>query len=422
MIQTIRGTRDILPAETPLWHRVEEVAREAFRRYNFLEIRTPIIEKTDLFARGVGEATDIVHKEMYTFEDRNGDSITLRPEATASVVRAAIQHNMLSDLAAGELLKLFYIGPMFRRERPQAGRYRQFYQIGAEILGSTDDPLIEAEVIEMLTWMLGELGITNTQLLINSIGEPKLREPYLETLRAAIAPLLPELCADCRHRYDTNPLRVFDCKVESCQPLIEDLPTIADALDEDSRAHFELFKKYLDASGIAYQVNPRMVRGLDYYSRTAFEIIGGSLGAQNTLVGGGRYDGLSEKIGGAPMKGFGFAFGLDRMVLSLPETESKKAIASEKPAVFIVHLGPAALAHAVQVAKQLRASGVAVRIDFTERKMKKAMSIAADSGARYAIIIGDNEIANGQYGLKKLSTGEQEFMDTPTIIRTIKES
>jgi histidyl-tRNA synthetase len=421
MIQTLRGTRDILPAETPLWHRVEEVAREAFRRYNFVEIRTPIIEKTELFARGVGEATDIVHKEMYTFEDRNGDSITLRPEATASVVRASIQHQMLANLAAGELLRLFYIGPMFRRERPQAGRYRQFYQIGAEVLGTTDDPLIEAEVIEMLHWMLGELGIENTQLLINSIGEPHLREPYLERLRTAIKSLLPDFCGDCRHRYETNPLRVFDCKVESCQPLIATLPTIAEALDDESRAHFETFKQHLDARGINYLVNPRMVRGLDYYSRTAFEIIGGSLGAQNTLVGGGRYDGLSEKIGGAPMKGFGFAFGLDRMVLSLPEAESKKAIASEKPVVFIVHLGAPALAHAVQIAKQLRAAGVAVAIDFTERKMKKAMSMASESGARYAIIIGDNEITSGQYGLKKLSTGEQQFLDLETIIKTIKE-
>lgn len=421
MIQTLRGTRDILPAEAPLWHRVEEVAREAFRRYNFLEIRTPLIEKTELFARGVGEATDIVHKEMYTFEDRNGESITLRPEATASVVRAAIQHRMLADLAAGELLRLFYIGPMFRRERPQAGRYRQFYQIGAEVLGSTDDPLIEAEVIEMLNWMLGELGINNTQLLINSIGEPSLREPYLATLRGAIEPLLAELCGDCRHRFETNPLRVFDCKVESCQPLIAKLPTIADALDDESRTHFEIFKQHLDSRGISYEVNPRMVRGLDYYSRTAFEIIGGGLGAQNTLVGGGRYDGLSEKIGGAPMKGFGFAFGLDRMVLSLSEVASKRAIEREKPAVFVVHLGAPALGHSVQIAKQLRANGIAVAIDFTERKMKKAMSIASDSGARFAIIIGDNEITTGQYGLKELSTGEQRFLDLETIIKTIKE-
>jgi histidyl-tRNA synthetase len=421
MIQTLRGTRDILPAETPLWHRVEDVAREAFRRYNFLEIRTPIIEKTDLFARGVGEATDIVHKEMYTFEDRNGDSITLRPEATASVVRASIQHNMLADLAAGQLLRLFYIGPMFRRERPQAGRFRQFYQVGAEVLGTTDDPLIEAEVIEMLTWMLSELGIDNTQLLINSIGEPKLREPYLISLRAAIEPLLAEFCGDCRHRYETNPLRVFDCKVESCQPLIAKLPTIADALDDDSRAHFETFKQHLDDRGIRYQLDPRMVRGLDYYSRTAFEIIGGSLGAQNTLVGGGRYDGLSEKIGGSPIKGFGFAFGLDRMVLSLPPSEAAKAIEREKPSVFIVHLGAAALRQAAQMAKQLRAAGIAAGVDFTERKMKKAMSMASDSGAHYAIIIGDNEIATGQYGLKKLSTGEQQFLNIEEIIKTIKE-
>src|SRR5262245_51735517 len=316
MIQTVRGTRDILPEDAPLWRRVEDVAREAFRRYDFREIRTPIFEKTELFARGVGEATDIVHKEMYTFTDRNDESLTLRPEATASVVRAYIQHRLYADKGAGELTRLYYVGPMFRRERPQAGRYRQFYQIGAEVLGSSDDPAIEAEVIEMLEWFLAELHITDTSLLINSVGEPRLRGAYVEKLRAAIGRSLDRLCTDCHHRYETNPLRVFDCKVESCQEVIAGLPTITESLDEDSRAHFEQFKAHLDARGIAYQVSPRMVRGLDYYSRTAFEITGGSLGAQNTLVGGGRYDGLSETLGGPPVKGFGFALGLDRMVLS----------------------------------------------------------------------------------------------------------
>jgi histidyl-tRNA synthetase len=421
MIQTVRGTRDILPVDTAAWQHVEAAAREAFRRYGFREIRTPIFEKTELFARGVGEATDIVHKEMYTFIDRNEESLTLRPEATASVVRAYIQHKMFADKAPGEVTKLYYWGPMFRRERPQAGRFRQFYQIGAEVLGNNDDPAIEAEVIEMLDWFLKQLNITDTTLLINSVGDTALRSVYLEKLRAAIAPRLDRLCADCRHRYETNALRVFDCKIESCQAVIAELPTITDSLDDTSREHFEQFKGYLDARGISYTVNPRMVRGLDYYTRTAFEIIGGSLGAQNTLVGGGRYDGLSETIGGPPTKGFGFAFGLDRMVSSLPASEAAKARAADAPDVFIVYLGEAARAQAFKIARELRASGLAVALEFTERKMKKAMAQASESRARFALIIGEDEVASGRYSLKNLATGQQESLALEAIAARLTE-
>jgi histidyl-tRNA synthetase len=422
MIQTIRGTRDILPEEMPLWRRAEELAREAFRRYGFREIRTPIIEKTELFARGVGEATDIVHKEMYTFidrgrEDREGESLSLRPENTASVVRAYIQHKMFADKSPGELTKLYYIGPMFRRERPQAGRYRQFYQIGVEVMGASDDPAIEAEVIEMLDWYLRELKITDTKLLINSVGEPAMRAAYLETLRAAVEPKLDQLCGDCRHRFAANPLRIFDCKVESCQPIIAALPVITDSLDAASREHFERFKEHLDARGIAYTVNPRMVRGLDYYTRTAFEIAGNdSLGAQNTLVGGGRYDGLSETLGGPPLKGFGFAFGLDRMVMSLPEDEAGKLRAADAPAVYLVFLGDAARERSFIVARALREAGISVLLEFEERKLKKAMTQAAKSGARYALIIGEDEVAQDRYGLKNLTSGEQEQLSLKEII------
>jgi histidyl-tRNA synthetase len=422
MIQTIRGTRDILPEDMALWRRVEELAREAFRRYGYQEIRTPIIEKTELFARGVGEATDIVHKEMYTFidrgrEDREGESLTLRPENTASVVRAYIQHKMFADRSPGELTRLYYIGPMFRRERPQAGRYRQFYQIGGEVMGSSDDPAIEAEVIEMLDWYLRELKIANTTLLINSVGEPRMRAEYLAELRRAIEPKLNLLCGDCRHRCETNPLRVFDCKVESCQPVIATLPVITDSLDEASREHFEQFKKHLDARGIAYTVNPRMVRGLDYYTRTAFEIVGSDgLGAQNTLVGGGRYDGLSETLGGPPVKGFGFAFGLDRLVLSFPEDEANRLRAEEVPDVFIVFLGEAARDRSFKIARELREAGIAVLLDFEERKIRKAMTQAAKSGARFALIIGEDEVAQDKYGLKNLATGEQELLSLKEII------
>src|SRR5262245_23409929 len=256
MIQTVRGTRDILPEDAPLWRRVEDVAREAFRRYDFREIRTPIFEKTELFTRGVGEATDIVHKEMYTFIDRGradseGESLTLRPENTAPVLRAYIQHKLFADKSPGELTKIYYIGPMFRREHSQAGRYRQFYQIGVEVMGSSDDPAIEAEVIEMLDWMLKELKIISTTLEINSVGDAAMRVEYLEKLRAAIKPHLDLLCGDCHHRYETNALRVFDCKIESCQQIVAGLPTIFDSLDAASREHFDQFRAYLDARRIA---------------------------------------------------------------------------------------------------------------------------------------------------------------------------
>jgi histidyl-tRNA synthetase len=390
MIQTVKGTRDILPTDIPLWQRVEDVAREAFRRYGLAEIRTPIFEKTELFARGVGEATDIVHKEMYTFIDKDSDqtSLTLRPENTASVVRAYIQHKMYNDKAQGEVTKLYYIGPMFRRERPQAGRYRQFYQIGVEVLGH-DDPAIEAEVIEMLDWMLRELKISNTTLLINSVGE-------------------------------TNALRMFDCKNPNCQALIAALPTITDSLDEASAQHFAQFKSHLDARDIKYTVNPRMVRGLDYYTRTAFEIIGGSLGAQNTIVGGGRYDGLSETLGGPPTKGFGFAFGLDRMVLSIPEDEAERIRNASAADVFIVYLGEAARARSWRIARELRTAGLSVALEFEERKMKKAMAQANKARAKYALIIGDDEIASGKFGLKNLASGEQESLDLESIKSKLK--
>jgi histidyl-tRNA synthetase len=364
---------------------------------------------------------------MYTFIDRaradsEGESLTLRPENTAPVVRAYIQHKIFADKSPGELTRLYYSGPMFRRERPQAGRYRQFYQIGAEVMGSSDDPAIEAEVIEMLDWFLKELKITGTTLLINSLGEPAGREAYLERLREAIRPKLDLLCADCHHRYETNPLRVFDCKVESCQPVIATLPTITDSLDEASREHFEKFKAHLDARGIAYTIAPRMVRGLDYYTRTVFEIAGNDkLGAQNTLISGGRYDGLSETLGGPPTKGFGFAFGLDRMVMSFPDDEAERLRSADAPDLFIVFLGGAARDSAFKVARELREAGMAVVMEFEDRKMKKAMAAADKSRARYALIIGENEVASGKYGLKNLATGEQESLALDEIVSKLKK-
>ena len=421
MITKVRGTQDILPArftdkvdaQIERWDLIERTAREAFRRYGFEEIRSPIIEKTELFERGIGTETD-VNKEMYTFEDRDGGRVSLRPEQTASVVRAYIEHGMFNQPGR---VKLFYIGPQFRRERPQKGRYRQFGQIGVEVLGQTDDPAIEAEVIEMLDWYLKRLQITGTELLVNSIGDQNCRPAYIEKLKEAIRQRLPVLCASCNQRYETNPLRVLDCKVESCQPHLKELPAITDSLCEPCRTHFMQFTELLDERGIQYTVSPRLVRGLDYYMRTAFEIIGDQLGAQNTIVGGGRYDGLSQLIGGPPAKGFGFAFGIERMIMSLPEDTAETL--TQAPGLFIAYIGDRARKYAFGLARRLRGAGLSVVVDLEGRKLKKALAIANSLGARYSLIIGDDEIDKGAFVLRDMSTGEQKNLGEEELISTL---
>src|SRR6516164_4960883 len=323
-LKAVRGTRDLLPPETALWNRIEATARRVFERYNFGEIRTPVFEDTALFARGVGEETDIVSKEMYTWEDRaraqseKAQSLTLRPENTAGVVRAYIEHKLGET---GQLQKLYYIGPQFRRERPQKGRYRQFSQIGAEVIGppsaGSESPLRDAEILEMLATLLDELGITGWKLEINSVGSSADRARYNETLRKALEPVAAKMCVDCQRRAVTNPLRVLDCKVPEDQPIIEKLPRISQFLDEGCRTHFEAVQSILTKVGVPFSLNDRLVRGLDYYTRTAFEFTHGALGAQNAILGGGRYDGLSEALGGPPAPGIGFAIGEDRLVMSL---------------------------------------------------------------------------------------------------------
>src|SRR5246127_637417 len=325
MIKAVCGTRDLLPPDTALWNFVEAAVRDVFRAYNFQEIRTPIFEATELFARGVGEETDIVAKEMYTWQDRGraesdkGQSLTLRPEATAGIVRAYIEHK-LGDRG---LNKLYCIGPMFRRERPQKGRYRQFYQIDAEIIGppsaGSESPARDAEVLEMLATLLDRIGITDWNLELNSVGTPADRVHFNEALRAALQPVVGQMCEDCQRRAVTNPLRVFDCKVPEDQPIIETLPRITQFLGEDSRTHFEAVQAILTKVGVRFSLNDRLVRGLDYYTRTAFEFTHGALGAQNAILGGGRYDGLSDALGGPAAPGIGFAIGEDRLVMSLQE-------------------------------------------------------------------------------------------------------
>jgi histidyl-tRNA synthetase len=410
----VKGTRDLLPPDTSLWQRVEAEAHCVFAAYHYGEIRTPILEETALFARGVGAETDIVMKEMYTFRDRDEESLTLRPEATASVVRAYNEHSLYN---LGGVQKLYYIGPMFRRERPQKGRYRQFYQIGAEVLGS-QNPLVDVELIEMLVLFLERIGIREYALLLNSVGCPICRAAYLEVLRQALQDVKATMCADCQRRADTNPLRVLDCKVEADQPIIEKLPKIIDHLDPECSQHFERVRSELRARGIVFQITPRLVRGLDYYTRTTFEITSGALGAQNAVVGGGRYDGLSEMLGGPPTPGIGFSIGLDRLILAV---QAAAVLEAGSPlAAFVVWMGEATLPAASRLVRELRAQGVSAEIDYDPMKIKKAMGIASKLGARFTIIIGEGELATGRYQVKDMASGEQRELEPGVITEYVK--
>jgi len=414
-ICSVKGTRDLLPPDTNLWQRVEAEAHRVFAAYHYGEIRTPILEETALFARSVGADTDIVMKEMYTFRDRDEESLTLRPEATASVVRAYIEHSLYNQ---GGIHKLYYVGPMFRRERPQKGRYRQFYQIGAEVLGS-QSPLVDVEVLEMLVLFLERVGIREYQLLLNSVGCPKCRAGYLEVLRQALENVKATMCADCQRRAETNPLRVVDCKVEVDQPIIEKLPKIIDHLDPECRQHFDCVTSELQARGLAYQVTPRLVRGLDYYTRTTFEITSGALGAQNAVVGGGRYDGLSEMLGGPPTPGIGFSIGQDRLILAV---QAAAVLKPEAPlAAYVVWMGEATRTPASRLVRELRAQALSVEIDYDPMKIKKAMGVANKLQARFAIIIGEGELACGRYQVKDMTSGEQQEMEPGTIAAYVKE-
>ena len=409
-LKAVRGTRDLLPAETGLWNRIESTARSVFERYNFGEIRTPVFEDTGLFARGVGEETDIVSKEMYTWEDRaraqseKTQSLTLRPENTAGVVRAYIEHKLGET---GQLQKLYYIGPQFRRERPQRGRYRQFSQIGAEVIGpvsaGSESPLRDAEVLEMLATMLDELGISGWKLKINSVGSASDRPAYIVKLKAALEPVVSQMCVDCQRRAVTNPLRVLDCKVPEDQPFIDALPKIADSLDEASRAHFAAVCTALDAAGVPYERDHRLVRGLDYYTRTTFEFTHGGLGAQNALLGGGRYDGLSELIGGPKAPGIGFAMGEDRLVLTLQALEAAKV---ELLDAYIAPVGEGQNPAGLELARELRRGGLRVELGDGAFRVKKSFE-TADKVARAIVLLGEDEAQSGILTVKDFATGVQ---------------
>ena len=422
LLKAVRGTRDLMPPETALWNRIEQTAREVFARYGFGEIRTPIFEATELFARGVGEDTDIVSKEMYTWEDRaraqseKAQSLTLRPENTAGVVRAYIEHKLGET---GQLQKLFYIGPQFRRERPQRGRYRQFWQIGVEVLGppssGSESPVRDAEVLEMLATLLDELGVRNWQLQLNSVGSTDDRKRYNAVLREGLADVKDRMCPDNQRRAETNPLRVLDSKEPADQEIINTLPKIADYLGEDSRAHFAAVLAALDACGVPYTVNPRLVRGLDYYSRTSFEFTVPSsanpstgLGTQNALLGGGRYDGLSEMLGGPKAPGIGFAIGEDRLVLTLQAQAEvdAKSVATPKLDAYIAPMGPERNAAALALARELRRAGLSVEVGDGTFRLKKSFEVA-DRVARHIVILGEDEVATNTATVKTFATGEQ---------------
>src|ERR1700722_15153829 len=415
MIKAVKGTRDILPPSSTLWNQVETVTREVFRVYNYQEIRTPILEETALFARGVGEETDIVSKEKYTFEDRDGSPLTLRPEATASVMRAYIEHHL--DQKPG-LQKLYYIGPMFRRERPQKGRFRQFYQIGAEAIGS-ESPIVDAEVIEMVIDLLRRAGLTGFNLLLNSVGDQNCRPQYVALLKEKLRDVASKLCGDCQRRAEKNPRRGLDCKVPGDQEIINSLPSIQDHLCQPCRTHFTAVRGFLDERGIPYEIRPRMVRGLDYYMRTTFEIVHGALGAQNSVLGGGRYDGLAESLGSkVAAPGIGFSIGEDRLVMSVEAAHPEK----HKPAVdvFLATMGDAADLHAGEIAAELREAGYVVERS-VDKKLKRALEVANKIGARFALILGDNEIASGTYLLKDMLSTLQESLSRDQLVARIKK-
>ena len=411
MIKAVRGTRDLLPPDTDLWNRVEAKVRDLFARYNYHEIRTPIFEDTALFSRSVGEETDIVSKEMFTWEDKaraqseKAQSLTLRPENTAGVVRAYIEHGLDKK---GTLQKLYYIGPQFRRERPQKGRYRQFYQIGAEIIGpptaGSESPARDAEVLEMLATLLEEVGLRDWNLQLNSVGCADDRARYNQALREALKPVVHQMCTDCQRRAETNPLRVLDCKHPEDQPIIEKLPKISEYLDEPCRRHFAEVRAMLDAVGVPYSINERMVRGLDYYTRTTFEFTHGGLGAQSAVLGGGRYDGLSESLDGPKAPGIGFAIGEDRLVLALQSQGEQPA---EKIQAFVAPLGAGMNKHALKLARELRRAGVEADLGDENFRLKKSFELAEKAGAQFIVIVGENEVAADQFAVKNLTTGEQ---------------
>lgn len=411
IIAAVKGFKDILPPETDKWQQIEQTARSVFSAFGFNEIRIPVVEKTELFNRGIGETTDIVEKEMYTFRDRGEESLTLRPEATASVIRAYLEHAIH---AAESVTRLYTIGPMFRRERPQKGRYRQFHQIDAEVLGP-DDPHVDAELILMVIHFLRRVGLGNLKLEINSLGcarcRPAFREAVIDFLRGSEQ----KLCGDCLRRMGTNPLRIFDCKVESCKAVLAEAPQLTDFICPDCRAHFDKVLECLSLFGIPHRINPRMVRGLDYYTRTAFEVITEHLGAQNAVLGGGRYDHLVHDLGGPDISGIGFAIGLERLASLIGERMDKP----DGPLLYMAALGTRAVEKAFPICNRLRMGGVRVELDYSGRSLKSQMKKADRMGCAYTMILGDKEVDENRALLRDMRASTQEEIHLDALETTI---
>jgi histidyl-tRNA synthetase len=401
IINAVKGFKDILPGEAPRWQYVERKAREIFSSFGIREIRTPVLEKTELFQRGIGAATDIVEKEMYTFLDRGGEYLTLRPEATASIIRAYVEHSIF---ASDPVAKLFTIGPMFRRERPQKGRFRQFHQINVEFLGS-DDPRADGEIILLLTHFLKSVGLAELRLEINSLGCPQCRPSYRVAILKFLDGREAGLCEDCRRRLTTNPLRVLDCKMEKCREITVMSPRLLDFLCRDCGEHFVKVRAALDNFGLTYLINPKMVRGLDYYTKTAFEVTTEFLGAQNAVAGGGRYDGLVSELGGPDIAGIGFAVGMERLISLLPLTDEDFQLS---PRLFIAALGPEAGEKAFSLSNRLRMRGLWVEMDYAGKSLKSQMKRADKSGSRYVLLLGEKELAAQMAELRDMEKGIQE--------------
>ncbi len=410
-ITAIKGIKDILPQETPAWQNIEAISRRIFERFGFREIRVPILEKTALFKRSIGETTDIVEKEMYTFRDRDEELITLRPEATASVIRAYIEHNLASS---DPVTKLFTIGPMFRRERPQKGRYRQFHQIDVEVFGD-DTPASDAEVIFMLMHFLDVAGVNNLALEINSLGCKVCRPGFSRAVVDYLKEFEGALCPDCQRRMNTNPLRVFDCKVEACGQVISSAPSILDHLCAECSDHFDEVKGFLDDLNLAYGVNPKMVRGLDYYTKTAFEVKSGELGAQNSLAGGGRYDGLVGFLGGPDVPGVGFGIGMERLLTCLSGAASKGPATD----IFIAALGQRAQKFAFRLTGFLRLAGITAAMDYAGKSLKSQMKRADKLQSAYTLIIGDSEMDERRAVLRNMNTKNQETLSLESLPESV---
>jgi histidyl-tRNA synthetase len=410
-LASIKGTKDILPGEVGKWQALERLARETFELYGYRELRAPVFEPTELFEKGTGSTTDIVTKEMYTFVDKGGRSLTLRPEYTPSVVRAIVEHRL--DLE-GEPMRYYYMGPMFRYDKPQKGRYRQFHQVDVEVFGEKD-AAVDAEIIEMADALLRKLGVAGTETLVNSVGCRACRPAYSAALREAAGRHRSELCPDCQRKAETNPLRIFDCKVEGCQKIALSFPLIQDYLCAECRDHFAGVLAGLDLYGIAYRVEPRLVRGLDYYTKTTFEIVSPDLGAQNSLLGGGRYDDMMREFGGPDICGIGFAMGMER-VLAVAELAPPA-----RRALYLAYLGEDAKKTGLELARFFRAKGIECLAEFKDRGMKAHLGRANKLQAAWVLIVGEDEMKKGRFGLKEMATGRQVDGDREELLAILRE-